>query len=224
MKTVRSELRVLLVLAGLIATASLALAASGLDPERNVWRPLLQGASSSGWAQVGAGSFKRGTDAVITDGGPGLLWFTRQPFSNCQIRVIYKPTRTNDDSGIFVRLPTAPTNHWDAVHNGHEVQLNDRGYLWGRTGCLNTLTRAKVTVFSNVGEWNELLITLFGPRTRVHVNGVLVTDYAEGDPVPLKRVPEDPIRGTRPVAGYIGLQNHDTNSVVHFREVSVRML
>jgi hypothetical protein len=224
MMKVRSIWRAMLLLAALMATARFAPAAGGLDPERNVWRPLLQGTAGAGWAHAGAGGFKRGTDAMITDGGPGLFWYTKQQFSNCQIRVIYKPTRTNDDSGVFVRLPTAPTNAWDAIHNGHEVQLNDHGYLWGRTGCLNTLTRAKVSVFSNVGEWNELLITLFGPRTRVHVNGVLITDYAEGDPAPLKRVPEDSVRGTRPAAGYIGLQNHDTNSVVHFREVSVRML
>jgi hypothetical protein len=34
----------------------------------------------------------------------------------------------------------------------------------------------------------------------------------------------DPDRGPRPDSGYIGLQNHDKNSVVYFKEVSVRPL
>ncbi len=34
----------------------------------------------------------------------------------------------------------------------------------------------------------------------------------------------DPARGPRPQSGYIGLQNHDHNSVVFFKEVSVRSL
>ena len=34
----------------------------------------------------------------------------------------------------------------------------------------------------------------------------------------------DPARGPRPEAGYIGLQNHDKDSIVFFKEVSVRPL
>ena len=34
----------------------------------------------------------------------------------------------------------------------------------------------------------------------------------------------DPARGPRPEAGYLGLQNHDKDSVVFFKEVSVRSL
>jgi hypothetical protein len=57
------------------------------------------------------------------------------------------------------------------------------------------------------GEWNTLEITLDGPRTIVYLNGIKVTDYKEGDPVPPKQHPHDPDRGPRPNEGYIGLQN-----------------
>jgi hypothetical protein len=67
-------------------------------------------------------------------------------------------------------------------------------------------------------------ITLDGPRTIVHVNGVLVTDYTEGDPVPPKKVWYEPDRGPRPLEGYIGLQNHGPDDVVYFKEISVRPL
>jgi hypothetical protein len=62
---------------------------------------------------------------------------------------------------------------------------------------------------------------LDGLRTIVKLNGVTVTDYAEGQPVPPKRESYEPDRGARPVEGYIGLQNHGGADVVFFKEVGV---
>ena len=197
--------------------------APGLDV-RNVWRPVFDGRSTNGWAQVGPGWFEFQNGELITRGGMGLFWYKREKLSNCQVRVMFKPTHSNDNSGVFVRIPHAPTNEWDAVHHGYEVQIADDGDDWHRTGSLYSLTRTRNRVVSKIGEWNEMLITLQGPVTRVHINGVLVTDYSEGDPVPLKADEHEPERGPRPLAGFLGLQNHDTNSVVRFREVSVRTL
>ncbi|MBW6502553.1 MAG: DUF1080 domain-containing protein [Bacteroidales bacterium] len=74
------------------------------------------------------------------------------------------------------------------------------------------------------GEWNTMEITLDGPRTIVYVNGEMVTDFTEGDPVPEKTRDFEPDRGPRPESGYIGLQNHDALSTAWFKEVSVRPL
>ena len=38
-------------------------------------------------------------------------------------------------------------------------------------------------------EWNTMEITLDGPHTTVVVNGVKVTEFTEGDPVPAKKFP-----------------------------------
>ena len=62
-------------------------------------------------------------------------------------------------------------------------------------------------------------ITLKGNRTMVKVNGTLVTDFKDGDPVP-EKVGEEPDRGPRPKAGYIGLQNHGEEDIIYFKEVS----
>jgi len=158
----------------------------------------------------------------VTVGGMGMLWYTREKFSNCQIRVVFKPTGSNDNSGVFIRIPFPPRDEWDAVNGGYEVQIENNGDLWHRTGCLYSISKAQNKAFANIGEWNEMLITLFGPRTRVSINGVPVTDFTEGDPVPLKYQPYEPDRGPRPMAGYIGLQNHDTNTHVRFKFVGVR--
>ena len=70
-------------------------------------------------------------------------------------------------------------------------------------------------------------MTLKGKRISTAING---TPVAEFDSAGLKPDAEDktgagdPARGLRPEEGYIGLQNHDKDSVVYFREVSVRPL
>jgi hypothetical protein len=186
------------------------------------WRALFDGRSKDGWQQVGPGQFRLEGGELVTDGGMGVLWYTREKFSNCQIRVVFKLTGGNDTSGVFIRIPNPPRDEWDAVNGGYEVQIANNGGDWQRTGCLYTFTKAQSKVFANVGEWNEMLITLFGPRTRVIVNGVPVTDHMEGQPVPLKYHWYEPDRGPRPLGGYIGLENHDTNSQVRFKFVGVR--
>ena len=73
-------------------------------------------------------------------------------------------------------------------------------------------------------EWNTMEITLDGPRTIVVLNGVKVTDFKEGDPVPERKFDFEPFRGPRPLFGYMGLQNHGDNDVVFFKEVVVKTL
>jgi hypothetical protein len=67
-------------------------------------------------------------------------------------------------------------------------------------------------------------ITLDGPHTIVFVNGVKVTDYTEGQPVPERKFDFEPQRGTRPNDGYFGLQNHSDNDIVFFKEVALKQL
>jgi hypothetical protein len=67
-------------------------------------------------------------------------------------------------------------------------------------------------------------ITLDGPHTVVVLNGVKVTDYTEGDPVPERKFSFEPQRGPRPLEGYFGLQNHGDNDVVFFKEVAIKKL
>jgi len=67
-------------------------------------------------------------------------------------------------------------------------------------------------------------ITLDGTHTVVVVNGVKVTDYTEGDPVPPRKFWFEGHRGPRPAVGWFGLQNHSDNDIVFFKEVAIRPL
>lgn len=188
------------------------------------WRPLFDGTSTNGWETVGPGEFKFKNGELISQGGMGLLWYTKEKFGDCQIRVVFKPTGEKDNSGVFIRIPNPPKDPWDAVNGGYEVQIANHGDEWHRTGCLYSISKAHNIVDATVGEWNTMLITLDGPKTIVQVNGQVVTAFTEGQPVPEKQIWYEPERGPRPLSGYIGLQNHGAKEIVHFKEVSVRPL
>lgn len=192
------------------------------DASAEAWTPLFNGEDLSGWEHVGEGGFTLEDGRLKTEGGMGLLWYTGQKIGDAQIQVEYRSPDTSN-AGVFIRIPEEPTEPWMPVNRGYEVQINARGDAYHRTGTLYSLTEAQAAP-DRPGEWNTLTITLDGDRTLVHVNGTLVTDYTEGDPVPEKQEDYEPDRGPRPTEGYIGLQNHGGEDVVYFRSVRMRPL
>jgi len=116
------------------------------------------------------------------------------------------------------------------VHYGYEIQIDNKPDDYHSTGVVYSFSKAMARPGKPGPEWNTMEITLDGPHTRVTVNGVQVTDFTEGQPVPPNSPEEDlkengsPKRGPRPNNGYIGLQNHSDKDIVYFKEVAVRML
>ena len=189
-----------------------------------VVRQLFNGRDLSGWEMAGPGGFVVEDGALKTQGGMGLLWYTQAPFGNCLLRVVYRVSRPEDNSGVFIRIDGRPPDPWFAVHHGYEVQILARADEWHRTGCVYSLTKAEADAQRPPGEWNEMEIAMRGQVVDVTLNGVLVTHFDPTGPLPERKYPYEPERGPRPEEGYIGLQNHDADSVVHFREVSVEPL
>ena len=210
-----------------VGTVMVALAVAARAEEKKMdeaWRPLFNGHDLTGWKMAGPGEFKIEDGHLVTHGGMGLLWHTGAPLGDCEIKVVYKTDRPNDNSGVFIRIDGPPKDPWFAVHHGYEVQIDDSGDDAHRTGSLYSLTSVKAKVAAEPGGYRTLLIRLEGDNTKVWLNETLLTDYTEGDPVPERTKPYEPERGKRPAAGYIGLQNHDDASRVRFKEVSVRPL
>lgn len=193
------------------------------------WQQLFNGKDLTGWEHVGPGKMVVENGLIKTQGGMGLLWYTRQKLSNVVLRVVFKMRDANDNSGVFIRIPIKPREEWMPVHYGYEVQIdndpeksNENDYH--ATGCLYSMSKALARPGKGSGQWNTMDITLDGPRTVVVLNGVKVTDYTEGQPVLPKQFDFEPQRGPRPNEGYIGLQNHTDNDVVFFKEVAVKPL
>lgn len=186
-------------------------------------KPLWNGKDLTGWTQVGPGKFVVENGRLKSTGGMGLLYWNRGKVGNSVLRVVYRNETKESNSGVFIRIPEVPTELWMPVNKGYEVQIDDSGDEYHVTGVLYSLTKAKARP-SRPGDWNTLEIILEGPRTRVTVNGELVTAYSEGEPVPAKKEQWEPDRGPRPSEGHIGLQNHSDKDLVYFKEVSLRPL
>ena len=187
---------------------------------------LFNGKDLAGWQWVGSGGpgFTVRDHLLETTTGKGILWYTGQKFGNAAIRVVYKMSNDKGNSGVFIRIPSAPTSESYAINKGIEVQIDNRDDDWHCTGVLYSMTQALSRPYKPAGEWNTMEILLDGLRTVVRVNGSLVTSYDGVSAVPAKVKSYEPDRGLRPESGYIALQHHDNNAVFSFKEVSVRML
>jgi hypothetical protein len=192
------------------------------------WKQLFNGKDLTGWQQVGPGSFVVEDGLLKPRGGMGLLYWKEGPIGNAVLRIVYKVSRPDDNSGVFIRIPIEPREEWMPVYYGYEAQIYDAGDDSHVTGVLYSLNKALARPAKPAGEWNTMEITLDGPRTVVTLNGQKVTDYTEGQPTEERKHTWEPFRGPRPNAGYIGLQNHPredkSDSGVLFKEISVKRL
>ena len=209
-----------LLVAGMIPSA---------QAQTGEWKQLFDGKDLVGWKHVGPGEMTVEDGLIRTHGGMGLLYWTGGKLGDCVIRVVFKMRDENDNSGVYIRIPIEPREAWMPVHYGYEVQIDNQPEKSNEddyhiTGTLYSMTKPLAHAGKPGPEWNTMEITLDGLHTTVVLNGVKVTEFTEGDPVPAKKFPFEPERGPRPQEGYIGLQNHSENDVVFFKEVALKML
>ena len=197
------------------------------DPDH--WKQIFDGKDLNGWKHVGPGGMTVEDGLIHTHGGMGLLYWTAGKVGNCMIHVVYRMRDENDNSGVFIRIPLEPREPWMPVHYGYEVQIDNHPERsqppedeTHSTGMLYSLTKPLAKAWKPGPEWNTMDITLDGPHTVVTLNGVKVTDYTEGNRVPPMKFDFEPLRGLRPMWGYIGLQNHSDNDIVFFKEVAIK--
>jgi hypothetical protein len=115
---------------------------------------------------------------------------------------------------------------WYAVHHGYEVQIDDAGDSWHRTGAIYSLAEAASLPARPESEWRTMIVTLQGDHVTVDVDNKTVSNFnAAAANLPPRKSWSEPVRQIkRPTHGYIGLQNHDPGDVVWFEEVAVRRL
>jgi hypothetical protein len=166
--------------------------------------------AKQGWEMVGPGSITEEKDGVlVTEGGMGMLWYSRRPFKNFVLRVEYKLSDAGNNSGVFVRFPKKPKSPWDAVNEGYEIQICDGADPEHRTGAVYSFKAADAEPkLRPVGEWNDYEIRVKGQEYTILLNGRQVNSY----------------KGSRGESGYVGLQNHDPKSIVRFRNVRIKEL
>ena len=151
--------------------------------------------------------------SLQSQGGMGLLWHTKKKYKDFILKLDWKVSRRNDNSGVFIRFSNPDNDPMIAVNTGYEIQIDDMAMPDGnplhKTGAIyNFAAPSNVQAPSKpVGQWNTFDIEATGQKYSVTLNGEKV-------------IPE--FTGNRNTEGYIGIQNHDADSHVSFKNIRIK--
>ena len=169
---------------------------------------LLGPQNQQGWVHIGGGGFKFANAVVTSYGGRGVMVYTKRAFSDFRLKLEFKQNTLKADSGIFVRLPYPKGENWlDGAPNWYQVELGPvmNGSNQGMAAIDNLAVPIDNVPVKPAGQWNDMEVSCIGSEHKVYLNGKLVTTFTDN----------------RHLKGYIGLQNHDKTSIVHFRNIHV---
>jgi sugar phosphate isomerase/epimerase len=170
--------------------------------------------SKSGWNHYGPGYFvlDEKTGILKSQGGMGLLWYSRKKYGDFVLELEFKCSQTDTNSGIFLRVPEVPSSD-DYIYHSFEIQVYDCGTGVHKTGAIYDAEAPRSDAFKPTGEWNFYEITFREDRIRVKLNGTEVVDWKAESRGKIKDFARE---------GYIGFQNHDSISPVYFRNIYVK--
>ena len=185
----------------------------------NEFTYLFNGQSIDGWRMAGPGKFVfiEYDKSLQSEGGMGLLWYAKRKYKDFVLKINWKVNRKNDNSGVFIRFSDPDNDPSIAVNTGYEIQIDDLAMPDGnpihKTGAIynfaapsnNNIPLASPS--KPVGEWNTFEIEAINQKYSVILNGKKV-------------IPE--FIGNRLTEGYIGIQNHDADSHVSFKNIRIK--
>jgi hypothetical protein len=176
---------------------------------------LFNGLDHQGWRMAGPGRFWiiEQERALESEDGMGLLWYTKKMYRDFILKIDWRVKRRSDNSGVFIRFSDPGTDPWNAVETGYEIQIDDlalpEGKAEHKTGAIYGIVPPATLASKQVGEWNTFEIHALGQNYTVILNEITV-------------IPK--FFGTRLRRGYIGIQNHDVESHVLFRNIMIKDL
>jgi sugar phosphate isomerase/epimerase len=168
-----------------------------------------------GWNHYGPGYFECDpkTGVLKGQGGMGLLWYSKK-VRDFVLECDFKCSTETTNSGIFLRVPSVPVSD-DYIYHSIEIQIDDKSTGIHHTGAAYDIEAPKVPASLPTGEWNHFKIEFKGAHLRIELNGKLVMDW--------EAKPGGKVKDISP-EGYIGLQNHDSQSPPYFRNVYIKEL
>ena len=172
------------------------------------WQSIYSGGEPKGWKMCGPGEFVVDDDGLKATGGMGMLWYAEKSYKNFSLKLEWMAEELDDNSGIFVRFPNPGNDPWIAVNQGYEIQICDTAEPKHETGSVYSFQAPSSVPTKPAGQWNEYEITVVEQEYTIKVNGTVVNQY----------------HGDRSTEGYVGMQNHDDGSPVHYRNIRVKEL
>lgn len=184
------------------------------------FRKLFNGHDLAGWEVIGDGLWNVMADGTLIgqrDLGHAheQSWlYTTRNFDEYDLSAEYW-LRWNGNSGISIRdisrashaVPPAYDPKMTPSHVGYEIQLANHDQDPFPSGSVYLFDKAQVG-FQNDNDWNRIEIKVRHSGISVRLNGHPVSFFA-GDPL-------------RPLQGPIGLQLHDSGSLIMFRNIEIR--
>jgi hypothetical protein len=176
---------------------------------------LFNGQDTGGWVRMHGGEWivqdgallgKNGTNWSTNPEKSGSWLRTAKQYGDFVLELEYAINK-GGNSGVFIRSALEK----NPAFTGYEMQIVDdagRNPSKGSTGAFYDVVAAKKNMSRPAGEWNQVKISAQGQHLQVWMNGEQIVDY----------------EGNRALKGYIGLQNHDTRSVVKFRHIRIQEL
>ncbi len=176
-----------------------------------------RGYSKQGWNHYGPGYFTldRKTGVLQSHDGMGLFWRAKK-FKDFILELDYKCDLEKSNSGIFFRIPEMPVDN-SYISKSFEVQICDSEKSSHKTGALFDAKAPIEDIPTNgAKQWNHFRITCKGKNITIELNGKLINEWEMA-------VPSGKIKNMFP-EGYIGLQNHDHDSSVYFKDIKIKEL
>jgi len=197
-----------------LAVCTISVSAAGTDDpkEKEGFLSLFSDAVLTNWRQCGPGRFVVTNGIAKGEGGMGLWWYSARQFTNFVLRGEFVQEQEIADSGVFLRFPDPKDDPWNAVKQGHEMEIGDpdpKDPTW-RTGSIYPFKASTTANTKPPGQWNEYEITCIGQDYSVRINGKVVLQWT------------DPKQRTS--SGYIGLQNYKDGKTVRHRNLSIKEL
>src|SRR6516164_2989893 len=133
------------------------------------------------WRQCGPGKFTVAKGVATGEGGMGLWWYTERQFTNFVLRGEFVQEQPIADSGVFLRFPDPKEDPWNAVNQGHEMEIGDpnpKDPTW-RTGSIYPFQASTNANTLPAGNWNQYEITCIGQTYSVRMNGQLILTWTD---------------------------------------------
>jgi uncharacterized protein len=200
----------------LVPLACLLVALSVQAQRQSTWHSLFDGKTLDGWrASENPQSFRVEEGILIADGPRAHLFYegpvNDATFKDFEMRMDVK-TFPRANSGIFFHTRYQDSG-WPG--RGYEVQINATHSDRIKTGSIYGVKNVMDTAPHEDNEWFHLHFIVRGNRVLVNVDGQVVNDFTEPDEV----------SGSRRIGeGAVAIQAHDPNSVIHFRNIELRVL
>jgi hypothetical protein len=184
------------------------------------WISLFDGKSLADW-KVGANAetFSVDSGMIIVHGKTAHLFYDGKEkdhnFKNFEFKADVM-TYPGANSGIYFHT-VYQEKSWPV--KGYEVQVNNSHTDWRRTGSLYGINDVR-EVYVQDYEWYTEYIKVEGKHVIIKINDKTTVDYIEPDDVKRGKGDEQRLISS----GTFALQGHDPKSIVHFKNIMVKVL